>query len=449
MSDLKIFVPNAASDANVKNLCAEYGLWGAKFIKTNPYTKTEDVYIIAGLNDLSAESIDPEKIINRSEQNTNLFYPYSFAVKVDNKNSLLVLEELIEYCKEAEFISTIYKEFNVPLPEKIRFSELYYLKDFNEGRYNDKLPPDMRNKYLIGLQNYFRDESKTSKRYKEWRDYCRSEKYDEKASKTQRLNGYLKKSDPETDLHLLFAANGGVKKVEMQEHEYRKFREFMMDCYPDVTYHVSEKTIVDHGLIDRNNDDINVAIDTPWGRCVTGQKFAEILEKRFADEGFDPISMYVPSYWEYRNVFYKACDEKAVASAYNSIRLAYAKCDSLQDINDIGDPVLIDIPLLDFMNFVGLAKEIGLHFYIDNRGAFATPSLEQIHVVYPDTEHRLLDSVLRRMLQHKFENSHAVAPEQREFAPKAPLSMRIEEASAIKENADKSMCQHLSYEKEL
>ncbi len=432
VSDVMQFLPNMLDDSTVNMLCAEYGIWGRVITENNPYTNRTDMYIVASLKDISEESIDYEKIINRNAQHSNLFFPQNFAFKVDETNTLSALESLVDYCKKAEFISAIYKEFNAPLPDKMQLAEVYYLIDFNEGRYNDKLPQQTRNKYLTGLKNYFKDERKDSTFHKQWRSYTRSEKYDDKASKFKQFIGFLNRNEPETDINSLLKAGGELRKLEMQEHEYVKFREFMVDCFPDVVYTVGDKTIIDHGLIDTKDDDLNMSLDTPWGICVTGKKYAELVEDYLAVYGVSFIKRFTPSYWEYRDVYYKACDEQKVARAYNSINLAYAKCDSLETIKEKGNPVLVDIPTGNFMNFVALSKGFGLHFYVDNQGHYAPPSLELVRVIYPDTEHHLLAEVMGHIVTNQILRSHVTTEEQSQFTPKVSLDKRITNASNFK-----------------
>lgn len=443
---MKYFTPDVLSNLNLKQLGSEYGIWSELVNIKHSYPDENETYIVAGLKDLSGENIDPKEIINRNAQRPFLFYPYDFAVKIEEGNTFLALEKLIDYCKDAEFISTIFNEFSASLPEKISVNEVYYLINFNDGRFNPSFTPELQYRYLTGILNYFKAEKKTNGLSKAWRSYCRSEYFDENATKFQNLIGFLKKNEAEPDVKSLLVYDGEKKKLEMQEHEYVKFAEFMKDCYPDICYYAGEKTIVDHGLIDKNDDVKNTNIDTPWGLCITSKKFAEILEKHFADEGFKAIRPYTPSYWEYRDVYYKACDEQTIASVYNSIRLSYAKCNTLSEVKELGELILTNIPLIDFLNFVGFAKDIGLHFYLDNSGKFAKPSFEEIRVVYPEIEQTKMEQVIKRMLQEKLMDSHVIFPEQHLFSPKMSLSDRIYEADTRKAAMNQQEILHNHFE---
>lgn len=412
----------------IRRICAEYGLYGSVIYhapSSIPESDRNRIYIIAGNNpDLDGDSapkwVYPEDIIRRSERNSKLFYPGIWAFDLSaNGNEMKATEELVEYLKKAEFVRAIYAEHGMDPPEKIRLSEVNQLIDSREMRDNVLLDKRTREKCRKDLEWFFRRERSKGLRRK-WLDYFRSEKFPDDRGPISKLVGYLRRNKQRTNIRQLMEVNEEIHKLQMQEHEYKLFSKFLSKIYPDVIYATSEKDIVNHGGVG-NPKETQEAI----GRRVTGEEFAVIRKDHFAEEGWQALEGLKPAYWEFRDVYYKSCDEPLVAAAYNSITLQYAKCDAL---GDLMDPVkMIDVPVTDFMNFVSLAKTNKLRFYIDNAGDFAVPSLETVHVIYSEHQSEKLQGILNRMMNDKVEFSHVL-----EQSARPALSRVIEDMEQLR-----------------
>jgi len=399
---------NHAAD-QIRAICSEYGLYGSiVYYKPSsiPGSDRNRFYIVAGsAPELQKGTLPswvyPEDIIRRCERNNKLFYPKIWAFDLsENRNQMKATEELVEYLKKAEFIHTIYAEYGLPAPEKIRFSEVNQLIRAEESINNSKLPDRVRNKCQKDLDWFFRRERSRGLRRK-WLDYFRSESFPDDKGLFSRLIGYLQRNNQITSKDLLIEVSENIHKLEMQEHEFKLFSKFISEVYPEVRYAAGDKDIVNHGGVG-NSPDTQEAL----GRRVTGEEYAVIRKEHFADEGWSALEDLKQSYWEFRDVYYKACDEPLIAAAYNSITLQYAKCDPLSEIIE---PVqMADIPATDFMNFVSLAKANKLRFYIDNAGDFAKPSLENIHVIYGQHQSEKMQGILNRMVKDKVEYSHVL-----------------------------------------
>ena len=198
--------------------------------------------------------------------------------------------------------------------------------------------------------------------------------------------------------------NTNVSKLELQEYEFRIFQKLIQERYPFVTYAAGDKDVVDHGISKATRRD-----DSPFGKCVTAEEYAVIRKERFADEGWDCLANLKPAYWEFRNVYYKDCDEPLIASVYQHIALQYAKCDSLGDLKKLGPMKLQKIPASDFMNFVSLAKANKLRFYIDTLGEYERPALDTINVLYSECQQQKMDKVISRMIDDKVKYSHVLS----------------------------------------
>lgn len=204
----------------------------------------------------------------------------------------------------------------------------------------------------------------------------------------------------------LMETNGDLRKLQMQDFEYKYFREFIAECHPEVSFAVGTKEVVNHGLTPPS------ARDKVPVRHVTWEEYAAIRKARFADEGYAALADIKPSCWNFQDIYYRAVDEPIVASVYNMITLEYAKCNPLQELMQFGELCMEDLPLNNFMNFVSLAKANGLRFYIDTRGDFATPSFDTIHVVYNECQKEKMASIIDRLINDKVVYSHALDMDQ-------------------------------------
>ena len=402
-----------ASD-QISRICAEYGLYGSIVYHTPssiPGSDRNRVYIVAGNSpDLEKEPLPkwvyPDDIVRRTERNNKLFYPNIWAFDLSaNGNEMKATEQLVEYLKKAEFVRAIYAERGMDPPEKIRVSEVHQLIRTREMRDNVLIDNRTRAKCKRDLDWFFRREQSKGFRRK-WLDYFRSEKFPDDKGPVAKLTGYLNRSKQKTNIQQLMEVNEEVRKLEMQEHEYKLFTKFLSTVYPDVVYAASEKDIVSHGGLN-NPKETEEAI----GRRVTGEEYAVVVKERFAEEGWEALEKLKPAYWEFRDVYYKACDEPLIAAAYNSITLQFAKCDALEDL--IGPYEMADVPVTDFMNFVSLAKANKLRFYIDNAGDFAVPSLDTVHVIYGKHHSEKVQGILGRMMTDKVEYSHVLEDHER------------------------------------
>jgi len=401
---------NAAD--RVKNICSQYGLYG-NVIYYNPSpipdSNLNRLYVVAGLDpalalDPPPKYVRPDEIVRQNNRNEKLFYPNIWAYDLFSEGmGIEINHALVEYCKTAEFVSNLYAEYDLKPPDKLRISEIGQLINFRKGMENPLATADLIQQYQKGLDWYFKREKTTNTFRRQWLDYFRSEKFPDDKGPVDKLIGYFRRNENKTTVDQMMEVNSDLRKLQMQEHEFKLFDQFMKDCYPEVIYAVGDKEIVDHGSTNNIKDPKN-----PFGRCVTGEEYAVIRKDRFAEEGFEALSDLRMTYWEFRDIYYKAVDEPLVASVYNSIVLNYAKCNSMAELKEFGPVQMQKIPADDFMNFVSLAKANNVRFYIDHHGDYALPSLDTIHVLYNEHQEGKINSILERMINDKIEYSHMI-----------------------------------------
>lgn len=419
----------AAIKERVKRICDEYGLYGTAVLY--PECNFEGIernrlYIVAGTTpeygeDPPGKNIIPKEIVQRIGRNEQLFYPGAWAVDITDGHDMTVYEDLVDYCKQAEFLSVIYSDHGLSMPEKIRFSEVEQLQTYDSASSDLSNPFEVREKCQKDLKWFFRRERSHGFRRK-WLDYFRSDKFPDDKGPVARILGYLRRNKPEIPLKQLLEINGDIDKLEMQEFEYKLFAEFMQQCYPEVSYSVGNKEIINHG-VDRPGHPPLMGV-----RRITSEEFAVIRKERFAEEGWECLMDVKPSYWEFRNVYFKDIDEPQIAAAYQAVTLQYAQPNDLYELQRHGELALTKFPVTDFMNFVSLAKTNGFRFYIDKLGQFEKPSLDSVTVIFNKKQEELLEDIKARMVSDKITGSHLV-----DFENRIPLETRISNAQHLPE----------------
>ena len=406
-----------SAEIHLKKICSEYGLFGNFFYYSpSPIVESDRnrLYFIAGTDpalgsDVLPAHYFPEDLLRHQKRCSKLFYPQVYVMDFTKKeNHSFSGEELVEYCKKAEFLQSLYGQYGLELPTKLRLSEIHQLSEFYDLAHNSLADPRLRRKCQRDLDWFFAREKTTGLR-KAWLDYFRSEKFPDDGSPFRRIFGFLQRRRQCLNLDQMLDSTQRLHKLVMQEHEFRYFAKFMREIHPEVTYCCGPKEVINNGIHNSKES------ESFLGKRISGEEYAALRMNRFAREGWESVVDYNQAYYEFRDVYYKACDEPLVASVYNSITLAYAKCDPLEELTRLAEQsplCLADISVGDFMNFVSLAKANHLRFYIDNIGQFALPSLDKVRVIYNEHQKGLLESIVERMMDDKVAHSHITGPKE-------------------------------------
>lgn len=398
--------------AIVKDICAQYGLYG-NVILYNPSPVADSslnrMYIVAGMDpclgqDTLPKLMRPDEMLRALQRNEKLFCPKFWVLDLtESKSDLSSSEALADYCETASFLARLYSEYNTPLPPVLRHSEVKQLLNFSFGACNTSLPPTIRKKYEKDLTWFFNRENSKSQFRQKWLRYFRSEKFPDSKGPIQRIKGYFNRDKCEVPLNQLMDTNTHISKLELQEYEFQIFRRLIQERHPYISYVAGDKEVVDHGLSKATQSN-----DNPMGKYVSAEEYAVIRKDKFAEEGWDCVANLKPAYWEFRDIYYRKCDEPVIASVYQHIALQYAKCDSLGDLKARGPMLLQKVPANDFMNFVSLAKANKLRFYIDVLGEYEKPCLDTVNVLYNEHQQKKMSDVLDRMINDKVNFSHVL-----------------------------------------
>lgn len=405
MNEIANYKNNLQLFYNADEVAKEYGLY-SKFVTVSNYSDKPDIYLVFSLNPIK-DDVNPVEIINRNNRNTNLFYPEGFAVNLSEENPLLAWENISNYLGHAEFLYELYSRFDVPLPKKVRVGELEDLKTFYCGQNNVNYDMDTRKKYADGLREFFKEESSRGKFAREWQEFYRSELFDGDKSFVKNFISFLHRDNPETKLDVLLESSDDLKKIYVPEHRYKEFREVIKDKYPDVKYSVGEKKVVDKGVI--VDPKTNKSVATQFGFGVTAEEADRICDARFSVDGFKCLDGLDVSYYEGRDIYYKASDENIIASVLNNITLRWAKCSSLESLQEKGDIKQIDIPEGQMKNFYATMKQYGVDFYVDN-DVNRKPNFDVVHVLYNAADHEKVAKIVTGLTLANISLAH-VTPE--------------------------------------
>ena len=403
----------------IENICSDYGLHGTVLLhRPSPIegSRRNKMYLIASRDPLIAADtppldFDPEYYLRRNMRNERLVYTDVFVHELGpNSNRMAAMEDLIEYCKYTEFLTTLYARYKLEPPLKLRRFEIRQLMDARSKQKRVQMDGIWRSA-TEALNEFFEDERKAGVQ-KEWLSFFRSEKYPDRGGAFEKLRAFRNRNNPEISLEQLMACNGNINSIEMQEHEYHRFADFMRKTFPDVPYAVSKKAVIDNGSGPRTPD-----IEREYGKRVTGEEYDRIRDERFASEGWECIMDLVPARFEIRKVFFAAVDEPYIAAAFHDASLRFAKTAELPAIEARGGSLrryaFPKEPQEAFMNFISLAKSNQLPFHIDTMGSLETPSLSKINVIYSSRDEDLFFDILDRIVDETVDIAHLISDEER------------------------------------
>ena len=399
---------------NVKSICAEYGLYGNVYYYQPSRFEDSDsngIYIVAGTDPALGteplpQNLRPEAIERKAGQSEILFHPRAWALNLSEQDDhMRAIDKLVDYCKKTELLSSVYAEYDLPVPEKIRYSEVETLRKYHNALLDPNMSREGSAKLRKDLDWFFKREKSTGFRQR-WLDYFRSDKFPDDGGPIAKIRGYFKRKSPVIPLPQLMEVNGDVQKLQMQEFEYPLFIKFLEDCFPDVTVAIGKKDVVNLGM-----DKPSKVGGQPGVRRVTSEEYACIMKEHFAEQGWDCLRNLDISYYEYRDVYYKEIDAPHIATAYQAVTLPYVQDNDLGELKRHGNIEMIDISTANpdnIKNFVSHCKKNNIRFFIDKHGVYAKPSLDKIHIIYNTSQRELVQDIAVQMLSDKVTYSHLV-----------------------------------------
>lgn len=395
----------AFTASRIQQICKQYGLFGNiyYYAPSQPAgLSCAKMYVIAGtFRDLEGPTLPkwarPDEILRNQQENEKLFYTNIWAYDMTGESTdVQAIESLVEYLQKTEFLRLIYTQYNTPFPRVLRRSEITQL--FTFWNWSMEMSGKAKEKAKQDLSWFFkREKSKGFRR--RWLDYFRSEKFPDDSGPIGRIRGYIHRNEQILPLKQLWDVNSNVKKLEMQEYEFKLFTKRVKQFYPQISYAIGSVDVVDHGGVGNAPETYSVL-----GKRVTAEEYARVRKERFATEGWPSLANLQPVRWEFRDIYYKQCDEALIYAAFYAVTLDYAKCNDLNDM--YGERLVAFVPHMDFMNFVSLAKANGLKFYIDALSEYAPATPDFVPVLYCAHQTEKLYGIFTRLTEDKVTAGH-------------------------------------------
>lgn len=332
-------------------------------------------YIVAGLGKFP-EYNSPKEIENDQLRNIHLFHPKQFAMQLTPDNIQFAIEELYNYCQRAELIECLYNEYDCEIPDVIRTEELINLYKFNKGWNNEEYDIYLRRSFKNELDAFFKEEKKAERNpsAKKWKEYYRSDFYDEKKSKMQTtFDLTFKEKEQVIPYKLLRSCCDDVTRVELTEAEYQKLLE-VLKKYPKINISADEKVVIDHGKL---------KVKDPKDDPFAGQQ----------------------DYFEYRDIYFKAVDESVIMGEIYKMR--WNEHGAVHRATLVGDVVAKNVSYNNIHNFVSLAKTNDLKFAIDIKGEFKKPTTDFVPILFKRDQLHKYNAIMDRINTDKV-NYHGI-----------------------------------------
>lgn len=332
-------------------------------------------YIVAGLGKFP-EYNNPKEIENTQNRNVHLFHPKQFAMQLNKDNIQYAIEELYNYCQRAEVLEVLCNEYDCEVPDVLRNEEFINLYQLNYNYNNENYDVFYRRLCKDGIDEFFKHEkqAKKSKSVRAKLDFQRSDRFDYNKSKAQKvISALMNKKEQIIPLSLLKNCTGELSRIEITEEEFQALKEALKD-FPEVTYSIDDKTVIDTG---------------------------EVKTKNPADNPFYGEQ----THFEYRNIIFKKIDEPIIMGQLYKIE--WQNKGPIHRANFIGDVTAKYVSYNNIENFVSLATANGLKFAIDYKGEFKKPLKDFVPVLFNTDKMYKYNDIMNR-INHDKVNYHAI-----------------------------------------
>lgn len=399
-------------------------------IETQVHGKTKQ-YIVVGIDPIN-ENFDVQDALRKQERNPNLFYTKHYVVEYDpNADFKNIVNEPLAYCGHAEMIQTLFKKYDMPIPEILSSFEVKGLRAAQLGRIENKENVSLVQKYKETIDDYFRDLKTKNPIKKAWIEFKRSDLYHPKKSWFQNISNFLfQRHDQQLKLDELIECSDDTKTIVIHEHELEKFQDIMARDYPDVLYSVSNVLVNNDGM---TSEDLKrkPTDPIPYGSNITAEEFDRIAKETLHDKQWKVLNHYQIAYSETRKITFRNVDEPLVAIAYHKVNKEYARPNDLSEILYQDKALVWDVPCDDFMNFVSLMKYYKVPFVIDYNGEHSKPSFDTLAVIIRHRDKDKFEKIKSEVISSKFDQLRYTTKEEKLDAQKS-LTSQISNAQTTR-----------------
>lgn len=137
-----------------EEIANSYGLHGTYLKYFTSASSDEEIYFVCALDKkvLSDDSINVEKISLSGDRQYLNINPHIAAFKITGNKSLLTHQKVVDYCQTVEFLSKLYAEHKMALPQAIPIGIIDGLKMQHSNATNPALPQETRDSYKSDIR---------------------------------------------------------------------------------------------------------------------------------------------------------------------------------------------------------------------------------------------------------------------------------------------------------
>lgn len=407
----------------VPEICKGYGLYGcvvgyklgsnllssgyyAVVCPTNTFPAPEELYALA----------------KERENNPTKEYFDMYVEKVDEKNSMTTILNVINYCKNYEFIKSVYEDFKTPMPHKLRRTDLQSLLTTAHNYYDDEMPSEIRENYKANLKHFFRSERRNRKGlHRKWNEFYTSDRFDVNASRLKNLFYFLKRKNQIIGIKQLTNTSGDLGVLKFNGWEFEQFQKIMKEQYPTIPYSIIGEFKVDNGELELTEEEQDDPTLNPFGRVVTQQEFDKSLFNDLVNDGeFRKMRVAKDTFY---TIKFRESDGQIFRGIEQKLALHYAEPTSVSTLYKRGKVIYTYIPRGEFLNFAANAKRIGMLYAIDNGQRFELDG-SSVPVLYNAIDYEDMQELKLGIVEDLAIGSHTLAAIKR----KEKLGFQIQKA---------------------
>ena len=340
------------------------------------------LYFYATLGDIDSV-LDLKTIEAKSNKSRFLAPIQEFAIELNPNEEFLAVKSISEYCNNAAFISSLYSEFNQPVPEFVNKGELEFMKEMNAGRLNKNSTSELRYYYERAIVDFFYNQKKIVPKIKAL--FTPTDDFTEQ--KGQRV-----------DLDTIIKSGYRFAVIDISESMFKDVESYLKEYYPAIKYNVSDPIIYDLGGMRAEKK--YKAIGDTFSHLVTVDELEKSLRENFNRLGIAAVDGMKLDYGKLLRVTVRESDEKIFAEDYDYHLFAGIQNISLSEIENRGDVSVREIPDELVFGFVHFAKSRSIDVYIDKSlSCSERPQIGKIPILYNTYNEKAIQEIYLETLK--------------------------------------------------
>lgn len=337
---------------NLEETCKRFGITGV-YVKWNADSNKEKngIYFVFGADKEKVlnKDINIEKIFKEQQRDPQNFHLDICAVKLTDCSPFAIHQDITECCRDIEFISKLYQERGVPIPNKVDCTTLFYIETLYKNSVDKDISPENLAIYKEAVKEYFDVLDKKSNGKQE-------------IPKSSGFKSLFGEKSNKVSLEKVFESSNSVVKHRISARLLPEFEKEMKN-YPEILYHANKVN--------------KIIFDAP--------------EKGFGPNKEDNDLSTV-------DIAYNSIYKKDIVTILAKITVPEAFRISIQEMRDMckeGDSIChFGIQEQEYNYFAKKCKEANVNFIIDNERIYFTESSGLINIAFYKSDIKAIDKIL-------------------------------------------------------